>query len=72
MKTTDISGNCSSAGAAKPVGDGVSLCVGVCCLDPATGLCLGCGRTIAEIAAWSGLSPRERAAILARLRGSAE
>lgn len=44
-----------------------SPCVSVCRLDPATQICVGCGRTIAEIAAWSSLSEAERRAILARL-----
>ncbi len=48
-----------------------SPCVGICRLDPRSGLCLGCRRTIAEIAGWPGLEPAERAAILARLAGRA-
>jgi predicted Fe-S protein YdhL (DUF1289 family) len=44
-----------------------SPCVSVCRLDPATQLCVGCGRTIAEIAAWPSLSEAERRAIMARL-----
>ncbi|HYB09499.1 MAG TPA: DUF1289 domain-containing protein [Alphaproteobacteria bacterium] len=72
MTTDDASEDDSRAGAAGPVGDTLSPCIGVCRLDPATGRCLGCRRTIAEIAAWSGLSPRERAAIVARLRESAK
>jgi predicted Fe-S protein YdhL (DUF1289 family) len=31
-------------------------CVNVCLLDPATGACLGCGRTLAEIASWASMS----------------
>ncbi|HEX2448960.1 MAG TPA: DUF1289 domain-containing protein [Methyloceanibacter sp.] len=27
-------------------------CVNVCLLDDETGLCVGCGRTIQEIAGW--------------------
>jgi predicted Fe-S protein YdhL (DUF1289 family) len=46
---------------------GASPCIGVCRLDPASGLCLGCRRSIEEIAAWPALSAEERAAILARL-----
>ena len=33
-----------------------SPCIGVCQLDPTKNLCRGCGRTIAEIAAWPDLS----------------
>ena len=42
-------------------------CIRVCILDPDTGLCEGCGRTRDEIAAWYGLSERERVAIMAGL-----
>lgn len=42
-------------------------CVKICVLDPRSGLCTGCGRTIGEIAAWSGMSEAERARIMAEL-----
>ena len=42
-----------------------SPCINVCTLDPATQVCLGCFRTIGEIAAWGGASNAERAAIVA-------
>ncbi len=32
-----------------------------------SGLCIGCGRTLAEIAAWGGMSEAERKAIMAEL-----
>src|SRR5690606_21339643 len=38
-------------------------CIGVCKLDEQTGLCLGCARTGAEIAAWSSLDEPGRDAI---------
>jgi len=44
-----------------------SPCVGICLLDPATGLCRGCLRTVAEIASWYEASTAEKRAILARL-----
>ena len=37
-----------------------SPCICVCTMDPATGLCLGCYRTLDEIAAWSGLSDSDK------------
>lgn len=37
----------------------LSPCIGVCLLDD-RGLCEGCLRTAAEIAAWSGLGDDER------------
>ncbi|URW76075.1 DUF1289 domain-containing protein [Sphingomonas donggukensis] len=45
----------------------MSPCVNVCALDPATGWCTGCGRTGAEIAAWSSVTDAERQRILDRL-----
>jgi uncharacterized protein len=45
-----------------------SPCVGVCRLDPHTGLCAGCLRTVDEIAAWPGASDAERVDIVLRLR----
>ncbi len=47
-----------------------SPCVAVCRLDPQTQVCVGCGRTIAEIAAWPALSDAERATIIRRLEAS--
>ncbi|GGD86706.1 hypothetical protein GCM10011390_01630 [Aureimonas endophytica] len=44
-----------------------SPCIRLCRLDPATGFCIGCGRTLDEIAGWAGSSGDERRAILARL-----
>lgn len=42
-------------------------CIRLCAVDGDSGLCRGCGRTLAEIASWSGLSEEERRAIIARL-----
>jgi uncharacterized protein len=42
-------------------------CRRLCRLDPASGLCLGCGRTGAEIAAWAGLGEPARRALMGRL-----
>ena len=47
-----------------------SPCVSVCRLDPTSRVCVGCGRTIAEIAAWPNLSYAERQAIIRRLEAS--
>lgn len=44
-----------------------SPCVQLCSIDQTTGLCVGCGRTLAEIAAWTRLSGEERRAIMAAL-----
>ena len=45
----------------------LSPCVGVCVMDPASGFCTGCMRTLAEIAAWSGAAEETRRAIKAGL-----
>jgi predicted Fe-S protein YdhL (DUF1289 family) len=42
-------------------------CVKVCVVDGESGLCLGCYRTLAEVAAWSRLGEAEREAIMADL-----
>lgn len=42
-------------------------CIKVCVVDGASGLCLGCLRTLPEIGGWSGLSDEERAAVMAEL-----
>ena len=44
-----------------------SPCVKTCIVDGRSSLCIGCGRTLAEIAAWGGLSENERKAIMATL-----
>ncbi len=44
-----------------------SPCIGVCRLDAQGKACIGCGRTIAEIAAWPALDEAERAKIVERL-----
>lgn len=42
-------------------------CVKVCIVDGASGLCLGCFRSLSEIGGWSGLTDEQRAAIMADL-----
>ena len=44
-----------------------SPCIGLCTLDEAGGLCLGCGRTVDEIGRWSSLSEPERRRIMTTL-----
>ena len=44
-----------------------SPCIRLCTLDPERRTCLGCGRTLDEIAAWTRYSEAEREAIMARL-----
>jgi predicted Fe-S protein YdhL (DUF1289 family) len=42
-------------------------CIQICVIDPHSGLCVGCGRTVNEIAAWGRLDEPGRLAIMARL-----
>ena len=41
-----------------------SPCIAVCQIEEATGLCLGCRRTIDEIRDWIIMSPEERRRLL--------
>jgi predicted Fe-S protein YdhL (DUF1289 family) len=45
----------------------VSPCIKLCAIDGTTGFCLGCARTLAEIAGWTRYSDRERRSIMASL-----
>jgi hypothetical protein len=42
-------------------------CVKICTLDARSGLCLGCGRTVDEIARWIEMSEAERDRVIAEL-----
>ena len=42
-------------------------CIKTCVVDPASRLCVGCGRTLAEIGGWIGFTPQERRRIMAEL-----
>ncbi len=52
---------------ASPAPLASSPCIAVCTLDAAGALCTGCGRTLGEIAAWSGLAEPIRLAIMGEL-----
>lgn len=45
-----------------------SPCISVCRMDAASGWCMGCLRTLDEIATWGGLGDSERLAVWAQLR----
>ncbi|MFT3972361.1 MAG: DUF1289 domain-containing protein [Amaricoccus sp.] len=49
-----------------------SPCIKVCVIHPDTRLCVGCHRSIDEIAAWSTLPPDARRAIMDDLPSRAE
>ena len=42
-------------------------CIQVCVLDPESDLCVGCHRTLDEIAGWTAFSAEAREAVLAQL-----
>ncbi len=42
-------------------------CIAVCFIDPKAKLCLGCGRTLPEIASWHKMDKGERRAVMATL-----
>jgi predicted Fe-S protein YdhL (DUF1289 family) len=51
----------SATGVASP-------CISICKMDEPTGWCVGCLRTIDEIATWSSLNDEARRAIVQSLR----
>jgi predicted Fe-S protein YdhL (DUF1289 family) len=66
-----------SQGAAKMVreraaelpaqGPVLSPCISVCRMDPASGLCIGCFRTLEEIAAWGMMDDEGKRAVWRQL-----
>jgi predicted Fe-S protein YdhL (DUF1289 family) len=44
-----------------------SPCSKVCTIDPCSGLCRGCGRTLPEIGRWASLPEPERLRIMSEL-----
>lgn len=48
-----------------------SPCVKLCVIQPESRICVGCHRSIDEIACWSRMTPEARRAIMADLPGRA-
>ena len=46
-----------------------SPCIKVCQMDPQRGVCIGCCRSLDEIARWSGMSNEEQTFIMHQLPG---
>jgi uncharacterized protein len=46
-----------------------SPCISVCAIDPVSGLCCGCFRTLDEIAGWIDFSPADKREVIAALCG---
>jgi hypothetical protein len=44
-----------------------SPCIKVCQMDPVRGVCIGCCRTLDEIARWSAMSDQEQFQVLEEL-----
>jgi len=44
-----------------------SPCIRICILEPMTGLCIGCGRSMQEIGAWGSMAPQRRKDIMRAL-----
>ena len=44
-----------------------SPCVKVCIMDPGRDACMGCGRTLEEIALWGKMSEAQRDAVMREL-----
>lgn len=56
-----------TAADADPHDDPPSPCVGICVIDPQTGLCDGCLRTLDEIAAWWDYTADEKREVLVQV-----
>jgi predicted Fe-S protein YdhL (DUF1289 family) len=41
-----------------------SPCIQVCVIDPLSGLCEGCGRSLAEIGRWAAMSDEDQRKLL--------
>ena len=58
----------TSADRVSATDDVASPCISVCVMDAGSGLCIGCWRTLDEIAAWSVLDADAKRAVLAAIR----
>ena len=47
----------------------LSPCEKICIVDPASGLCRGCGRSLSEIERWASYSENKRARVIDELPG---
>ena len=53
--------------ARPPMTDVESPCNNVCAVEPISALCIGCGRSLAEIEGWMRMGADERVRIMAQL-----
>ena len=49
---------------ARPAGAIESPCINICQIDRDSRLCIGCARTIDEIAAWGSMTPEARRLVM--------
>lgn len=61
---SEPSSTASPPGAAPTI---ATPCIKVCAIEPLSGLCIGCGRSLREIGAWTSYSAETRAAVMAAL-----
>ena len=52
---------------AAPVRRVLSPCIGICTLDPKSGYCLGCRRSVDEIARWMTMDDPSRQQVIDQL-----
>jgi predicted Fe-S protein YdhL (DUF1289 family) len=64
--TASFEARLAAIDAAQPV---PSPCINVCRIDPVTSLCLGCRRTLDEIAAWGRMDDAGKRAVWVQLPG---
>lgn len=65
LSFTLTNGNRPAMPPAAPPRPIASPCIQVCMVDGESGLCLGCFRTLGEIAGWARLNDAERGALMA-------
>jgi predicted Fe-S protein YdhL (DUF1289 family) len=63
-----MTGGSDRVDVARAADEVASPCISVCVMDAASGLCIGCWRTLDEIAAWSVLDTDAKRAVLAAVR----
>jgi uncharacterized protein len=68
IKRKKIAVACAKKAATRPrMEETPSPCTGICRIESRTQLCVGCKRSLNEIAGWSAMSHSEKREILARL-----
>lgn len=51
----------------RPADSVASPCINVCTIDEESGLCLGCARSLQEVARWRRLSEEQKRAVVNQL-----